>query len=1035
MLEAVIRWSLNNRLVVVLGWLGLAGLGIDALTRLPIDAFPDTTPIQVQVNTSAPALPPLEIERQLTRPIEQALSGLPDLTQIRSLSRNGFSQVTLVFSDDADLWRARQVVTERLAAVDLPNGVTRPTLGPVATGLGEVFHYLVTDASASPTSTRARTEHDWLVAPRLREVSGVAEVVAWGGYEREYQVLVDPTDLMSRGLSLGDLITALADNNLIVGGGTLDLAGESTAVIGEALITTTRHIEDIVVATTDGRPVLVRDVARVVIGHPIRRGAVTANGKGEVVLGLAFMLMGGNSHEVTRRLEHSLAAIKKTLPPDLDVTVAYERTTLVDEVLTTVKENLLEAALLVIAILFIFLGSLRAGLIVALAIPLSMLCAFDLMLRFGVAGSLMSLGAIDFGMIVDSSVIMVENAERRLHTTSADIPHREVVLNAALEVRRPTLFGELVIMAVYLPILTLEGHDGKLFVPMALTVVFALSASMLLSVTLMPVLASLVLRRRRPRKNPLATLGTHIRSGYRRILASTLRAPWLVTTVALIVLGNAAFVATRLGVDFVPRLMEGSIVINTVRLASVSLDESIRYGTRIEQLLKSRFSNEIETIWTRTGTAEVATDPMGLELSDVFIMLKPRDRWTRATTQAEITRLMQDELSVMPGMRASFLQPIEMRVNEMVGGIRSDIGLKLFGEDLTLLKEKAREVEQILKTIPGSVDVVTEQLTGAPMMSAVVDREAIARHGLSADEVLQVVAAFSGIPAGELQDGERRFPIAIRLEDHLRVDADTLGKTLVTTPRGERIPLSTLARLVPRETPATINREWGQRRVVVQANVRDRDLTSWVQETRDRLESVVLPAGYRIVFGGQYEQLEAARARLTLIIPISLFIVLLLLYLTYGRWRDALRIFASVPFSMVGGVLALWLADLPLSVSAAVGFIAVSGVSVLGDMVLVSTLRQHLAQGMPLTQSLLDAATTRLRPVLMTSLVAALGFLPMALNTGIGAEVQRPLATVVIGGLFSSTLLTLFVLPSLYVLFTRHTDASPPQVSPAATPT
>lgn len=1012
MLEAIIRWSLTHRLIVILGSLALVVVGVLALSELPIDAFPDTTPVQVQVNTVATALAPLEVERQLTTPVEQALSGLPALVEVRSLSRFGLSQVTLIFDDGSDIWRARQVVSERLQTVELPPGVARPELGPVATGLGEVFHYLM----RGPDLGKVRSEHDWLVRPRLREVSGVAEVNAWGGDEREFQVLVDPNKLRSQDLGIGDLVRALESNNSNVGGATIDVAGEATAVQGLALLTGKADIEAIVIRAEAGRAIHVGDVARVVIGREIRQGAVTADGKGEAVLGLAFMLMGGNSHDVTTRLERRLTEIRKSLPPGIDISVAYERTALVDQVLETVRTNLLEGALFVVAILFMFLGNLRAGLIVAAAIPLSMLLAFDLMLRAGVAGSLMSLGAIDFGMVVDSSVIMVENSVKRLAEDGEARPRIDVVREAALEVRRPTMFGELIIMIVYLPVLFLEGVEGKLFRPMALTVIFALVGSMILSLTLMPVLASLFLPRRVRHHDNLLVRG--LKALYRPLLMAALRQRWVVVAIALVLLGNAAVLATHLGAEFVPRLQEGSIVINTVRLASVSLDESIRYGTRIEATLLAAFPNEIARVWTRTGSAEVATDPMGVELSDVFISLTPRERWTRAVTQDELVAAMQKELEVMPGMRASFMQPIEMRVNEMLAGIRSDVGVKLFGDDLALLKEKAREIEALLKTIPGAADVVTEQTTGLPTLQIEVDRKAIARHGIAAEEVLAVVQALGATPVGEVQEGERRFPLVVRLEDAFRKDRAAVGRILILAANGERIPLARLATIRVVEGPGTVNREWGKRRVVVQANVRDRDVGSWVGEAdRAIAERVSLPSGYYVVFGGQFEQLEAAEGRLLIVVPMALVLVFLLLYFTYGRVLDALRVFTGVPFAAIGGVVALWLRDIPFSVSAGVGFIALSGVAVLGDMVLVSTIRQHLAQGIAPEEAVSKAAEARLRPVLMTALVAALGFLPMALNTGIGAEVQRPLATVVVGGVLSSTALTLVVLPVLYLLF------------------
>jgi cobalt-zinc-cadmium resistance protein CzcA len=1025
MLDSIITWSLRHRLVVILATLGLVVAGSLAFLRLPIDAFPDTTPVQVQINTLAPALSPLEVERQLTAPVEQAISGLPRLDEVRSVSKFGLSQVTVLFEDGTDIYLARQVVAERLLTVELPVGIHRPELGPVATGLGEVFHYLVT--GEGKTQAELRTAHDWIVRPQLRSVRGVAEVNAWGGDERQIQVVVDPTALQSRGLSLDDLARAVERNNSNVGGGALDEAGQSSLILGVGIVSSLADIEAIVVAAHEGAPVRVRDVARVVEGREIRRGAVTADGKGEAVLGLGFMLMGENSHDVTTRLGLRLDEVRKSLPEGIELEVVYDRTTLVDRVLATVKTNLLEGAILVVAVLFIFLGNLRAGLIVAAAIPLSMLFAFDLMARVGIAGSLMSLGALDFGLIVDSSVIMIENSVSRLAEDGGKRSRLDVVRDAALEVRRPTMFGELIIMIVYLPILFLEGVEGKLFRPMALTVIFALLGSMILSLTLMPVLASLFLPQTLAHRDNL--LVRTLRRGYRRILDGALRWRWLVLGGAVLLLANTVVVASRLGSEFVPRLEEGALVINTVRLAGVSVDESVRYGTHIERAVREKFPDEVERVWTRTGTAEVATDPMGLEVSDVFITLKPREDWRRAETQHDLVIAMQDELSSLPGMRMIFTQPIEMRVNEMIAGIRADVGVKLFGDDMDVLKAKAREIDAVLKSIVGAADVTTEQVTGQPMLQIEVDRDAIARHGIASSDVMSVVQALGTYQVGELQEGERRFPITIRIDDRYRTDVAAIGRILVTTASGERLPLARLTKIRATEGPSTINREWAKRRVVVQANVRGRDVGGFVRDAVAAIEQKVqLPAGYYIRLGGQFENLERARTRLLVVVPVALLLILVLLYFTYGRVLDALRVFTGVPFAVIGGVLALWLRGLPFSISAGVGFVALSGVAVLGDMVLVSTIRQYLAQNLPVMEAVRLAAERRLRPVLMTALVASLGFVPMAFNTGIGAEVQRPLATVVIGGIVSSTLLTLLVLPVLYTLIgSRRVNSDGPQ--------
>jgi len=1017
MLTRTIEWSLRHRWIVLGGAAAVVAAGVVAFRDLPVDAFPDTTPTQVQVNAVAPALTPEEVERQLTIPIEQALSGLPGVEELRSISKFGLAQVTLRFADGTDLWFARQQVAERVGRVEPPPGLARPSLGPVATGLGEVFHYLV--KSRTRSLEELRTLHDWVIAPQLRSVPGVAEVNAWGGKKKQWHVVVDPRRLQQFDLSLGDLYRALEANNANVGGGVIERAGTATLVLGVGALDGGRAIEEVVVAARHGVPVRVRDLGQVQVGHEIRRGATTADGEGEALLGLGFMLVGENSHAVTVALAKRLELVKARLPADVQVEPVYERTELVDLVLRTVKTNLLEGALLVVAILFLFLGNVRAGLIVAAAIPLSMLFAFDAMIRFGIAGTLMSLGAIDFGLVVDSSVILVENAERRLAEARGSHSVVEIVRDAAVEVRKPTLFGELIIMIVYLPLLALEGVEGKMFRPMALTVIFALVGSMVVSMTVMPVLASMALRRPgagRAHREPRAVLW--LKARYRPLLEWALgHVKRVIGAAAGIVLVGAAL-ASRLGSEFIPRLNEGTVVINTVRLAEVSLPESIRYGDRIEKVLLAKFPDEVKRVWSRTGTAEVATDPMGLELTDVFVTLQPRDGWKRATNQDDLAAEMKAELADMPGMRMSFLQPIEMRVNEMIAGVRSDVGIKVFGDDLDVLEATAREIEAVVRRIPGAADVTVEQVTGQPVLQVAVDRAALGRYGIAAREVLDVVEAVGTRLTGQVREGERRFDLAVRLRDEYREDPARLASIPVRSPDGDRVPLGQLTSIREVSGPATIQREWAKRRLVVQANVRGRDLGGFVDEVRDRVgREVELPPGYFVRFGGQFENLERARRRLMFVVPLALALIFGLLYLTYRRVQDSLRIFAGVPFAMVGGVVALLARGLPFSISAAVGFIALSGVSVLGDMVLVSRVRQLLGRGLPLGEAIREAALTRLRPVLMTSAVAALGFLPMALNTGVGAEVQRPLATVVIGGIISSTLLTLLVLPVLYAAF------------------
>ena len=960
----------------------------------------------------------MEIERQITFEVEQALTGLPGLVQVRSISKFGFSQVVVIFDDETDIYLARQTVSERLSTASLPPGVDRPTLGPVATGLGEVFQYLVESDSLS--AQELRTLHHWVIRPQMVQTPGVAEVNTWGGYEKQFHVVVDPTRLIKYELTLDDLAGVLQDGSRNVGGGVVTRSGESKPVQGQGLVSSVADIESIVVASSSGLPIRVADVADVRIDHEIRRGAVTADGKGEAVLGLGFMLMGENSRDVTQRLEERLTQVQKSLPDHVTVTPVYKRTDLIDQVLETVKENLLVGALLVIAILFMLLGNLRAGIIVALAIPLSMLFAFNAMLQFGIAGSLMSLGAIDFGLIVDSSVIIVENAERRLAQDKSGRSVREIVRDACVEVRKPTLFGELIIAVVYLPILALEGIEGKLFQPMALTVIFALAGSMLISLTLMPVLASYALQRGTHKgKNRLVRW---LESTYGRALERALSAPKLVLLVAAIIVANAVFLASTLGSEFVPRLREQAIVVNTVRIAGVSLDESVRYGLQIEKLLLAKFPNEIAHIWTRTGSAEVATDPMGLEVSDVFITLTPRDKWTRGKTQEDLMEAMRDELEGMPGMRSIFTQPIEMRVNEMLAGIRTDVGVKVFGDDFDQLTTSAEQVREAIANIDGATDVTVEQLTGQGMLQVDVNREAAGRYGIPVGDILRVIESLGTRKVSQVIDGQRRFDLVLRLDDTFRSSAESVGRVLIRTPNGARIPLSTVADISIVEGPSTIQREWAKRRVVVQTNVEGRDVGSFVAELRGVLQGVALPEGYYTTVGGEFENLQRAQKRLAVVIPITLLLVLVLLFFTYGRMSDALRVFTGVPFGAVGGILALWARDLPFSVSAAVGFIALSGVAVLGDIVLVSRIRQLEALGKSMAESVREAATSRVRPVVMTSLVAGLGFVPMALNTGVGAEVQRPLATVVVGGIITSTIATLFVLPVLYTLFAKFSE-------------
>ncbi|MCZ2342651.1 MAG: CusA/CzcA family heavy metal efflux RND transporter [Bacteroidales bacterium] len=1016
-LNRVIDFSLHNRLVVILGVLAAGIAGVFSLRNLDIDAFPDTTPVQVQVNTVAPALSPEEVERLITFPIEQAISGLPGLQQVRSISKFGLSQVVIIFEDGTDIYFARQLIGERLATVELSPGIARPKMGPVATGLGEVFHYVVTGQGTE--ITELRTIHDWVIKPPMRTVPGTAEINSWGGYEKQYQIRMSPDRLIKHDVTFSEVVEAVQKNNFNVGGGNINQQGGMLLVQGLGRTTDLEQIRQIVITAKEGVPVCVSDVAEVMIGHEIRRGAVTADGKGEVVLGLGFMLMGENSHEVTWAMKNKLDSLEGSLPPNVQIEPVYDRTELVDVVIDTVRKNLFEGGLLVIAVLFAFLGNLRAASIVALAIPLSMLFAFTGMYRFGIAASLLSLGAIDFGLVVDSSVVMIENCVRHLAQDSNSGKTRlEIIRDAAVEVRKPTMFGELIIMIVYLPILTLEGIEGKMFRPMVLTVIFALMGSMVLSLTLMPVLASFLLPKKVEEHEPFLMRIAHA-IHYPILQFAMHHKAAVLGFAASVIIVAFGMIAPNLGSEFVPRLSEGAIVVGVIRLAGTDLDESIRSNTQMEKTLLAEFPDEVEHVWSRIGSAEIATDPMGIELTDIFITLKARSQWKKAQTQAELTQQMEKVLRDFPGTKLGFSQPIEMRINEMVSGVRADLGVKLFGDDFDVLVEKAQEIETILQSIDGAADVNTEQVTGQPMLQIKIKQDQIARYGVSAQTILNFVESIGSKPVGEIVEGQLRFPLIVRLPEDVRSSPETIGAMLIATATGERIPLSRLASVEIVQGPSTITREWGQRRITITSNVRGRDLGSFVAEARQKIgEQVSLPSGrYRVEYGGQFENLQRAQNRLFIVVPVALTLIFVLLYLTYHNVIDTLRVFTGIPFAWVGGIFALWLRDMPFSISAGVGFIAMSGVAVLDDMILVSYIRQLREKGLPLDEAVTEAAVTRLRPVLMTTLVASLGFLPMAFSEGMGAEVQRPLATVVIGGVIGAMIMSLLVLRVLYLIF------------------
>ena len=1023
MLERIIDSVFRNRLLVVLFFVFCTGLGVWRMLHTAVDAFPDTTPVQVQINAVAPALNPTEIEQQIALPLELAISGLPGLVNVRSVSKFGFAQVVATFDDHTHVYDARQLVMERVAGVALPPGIDRPTLGPISTGLGEVFHYTLSSTNPDRTLDELRTLHDWVVKPELRKIAGVAEINSWGGLEKQYHVIVNPDLLIKYGLSMGHVTTALEQNNHNVGGGQVIRSGESLLVHGVGRVTTLDEIGSIVLTANEGVPVRIRDVAEIAIGHEIRRGAVTAQAEGEVVLGLGFMLMGENSKEVAEDLRQRLDLVRASLPDDVVLTTVYDRSELVQSVLGTVTHNLVAGAALVIAVLFVLLGRLRAGLIVASAIPLAMVFAVLGMYEMAIAASLLSLGAIDFGIIVDGSVVMTENNMRALAEKERDLgrplttsERLQCIVSSSKEVVRPVVYGMGIILVVFLPILTLHGIEGKLFQPMAWTFIFAMLGALAVAITLSPILSYFFLPS--DGRDHEGRVSRALHRGYQRVLAITLRRQsWLYGLLALL-LASTVFVATRLGGEFVPRLTEGSIVINTIRLAGVSIDEAAGYNSQIERILLDEFPDEIRHVWSRIGTAEVATDPMGIELTDIFITLNPRHEWSRARSQTELVSVIEEALDDLPALNMVFTQPIEMRINEMISGIRSDVGIKIVGDDFGELRRLSDQLQEILLTIEGAADVAGEQLTGQPTLEIRLKQDQLARHGIPAGEVLEFIEAVGSRPVGEIFEGQRRFPLVVRLPDQLRSNVDALANTTVPTRTGQLLALRSLADIEETEGPASINREWGRRLIKVQCNVRGRDIASFVEEARSRIDSEIrLPEGYVIEWGGQFEHLQRSRNRFAIVVPVTLTLVFILLYFSLKSMRDVLLIYTAIPFAMIGGVLSLWIRGMPFSVSAAIGFIALSGIAVLNGQVLVSAIRTIRGRGAPLHEAVMKAANQRLRPVLATAITDAVGFLPMAISTGVGAEVQRPLATVVIGGVFTTTVLTLLVLPAVYSRF------------------
>ena len=1048
MLERILHFSIRRRWLVVVATIAVSLWGLYNYTRLPIDAVPDITNVQVQINTEAPGYSPFEAEQRVTYLVETAMAGLPRLEETRSISRYGLSQVTVIFEDGTDIYFARQQIGERIQEVKgrLPAGI-EPTMGPIATGLGEIFLWTVeaqpgaTNAEGQPYSGMdLRTIQDWIVRPQLKTVPGVADVNTIGGYAKQFHVTPYPDKLLSYGLSFRHIIDALERNNTNIGAGYIERSGEQYLIRAPGQVENLEDIKRIVVGTHQGTPVYLSSVADVIFGNELRTGAATEDGK-EVVLGTVLMLMGENSRVVAQRVVAKMEEVNRTLPPGVVAKTVYDRTKLVDATIETVRHNLLLGALLVVVVLFVFLGNLRAALITACVIPLSMLLTITGMVEGGVTGNLLSLGALDFGIIVDGAVIIVENCMRRLGERQREVgrlltrPERfETVFEASKEVRRATMFGELIIMIVYLPILTLTGIEGKMFYPMAFTVLAALLGAMILSVTFVPAAVALfVTGRVSEKESPVVRWAER---AYLPALTMAMRNRVASVAVAIALMAVTGAMAMRLGSEFLPSLDEGDLLVHALRIPGTSLTTAIEMQHALERKFKTY--PEVAYVFSKIGTAEIATDPMPPSVADTYVMLKPREDWPDPNRlKSDLVEQLQKDLPLVPGNNYEFIQPIQMRFNELIAGVRSDIAVKVFGDDVEVLADVGDRLEAVLASVPGAADTKVEQTTGLPLLSIRLKRAEMARLGLNVADVQDVIeVAIGGRTVGQVFDGDRRFDIIVRLPEALRTDMEQMKRIPVPLPAsrssagdavpavaasGGFIPLGSVADFEVAPGPNQVSRENGKRRVVVTANVRGRDIGSFVAEAEQRIrDGVVIPPGYWTAWGGQFEQLISARQRLQIVVPVALLLIFGLLFITFGNMRDALLVFTGVPLALTGGVFFLWARGIPFSISAAVGFIALSGVAVLNGLVMITFINKLREEGQPLDDAVMHGAVARLRPVLMTALVASLGFLPMALATGRGAEVQRPLATVVAGGILSSTALTLLLLPVLYRLFARE---------------
>lgn len=1065
MIERILRFSIHYPLAIILFTLVIAGVGVYSFTRLPIDAVPDITNNQIQINTALPGFSPVQMEKQVTYVIETALAGIPGLQMTRSISRNSFSQVTAIFDDDVNIYFARQQINERLSEIkeNLPDGA-EPRMGAISTGLGEIYmwtvdfnhrkgmgaerkegvpgwqqdgsyltpegHFLKTDVERA---SYLRTVQDWIIKPQLKGVKGVAGIDSIGGYVKQYNVEPNLEDMIALGLSFNDLIASLKRNNASIGPGYFERKGESFLIKSDERLDDAAQIETIVIATREGIPILVRDIAEVSIGKEMRTGSASKDGH-EAVVGTALMLVGANSRTVSQGVDEKLKEINQSLPPDIEAKPVLNRTKLVNATINTVASNLGEGAILVIAVLFVFLGQFRAALITALVIPLSMLMTVTGMVQSKISGNLMSLGAIDFGLIVDGAVIIAENCLRRLTQKQQELGRtlgleerlQELVF-ASKEMIQPTVFGQAIIITVYIPILTLTGVEGKMFHPMAMTVIFALVAAFVLSLTFVPAMIAVFVKGHlKERENRVVAC---TKSFYHPILESSLKFPQRTIFLSSLIFLLSLLVFYHLGQEFVPRLDERDIAMHASRIPSTSLTQSTEMQTMVERAIKRL--PQVAYVYSKTGTAEMASDPMPPNVSDTFIILKPKDEWPDSQLgKTELIEAIRQEIDQVPGNHYEFTQPIEMRFNELISGVRSDLAVKVYGDDFDVMQKTADQIAGVLRKISGSADVKVAQTQGLPVLDVTMDREVSSRLGINVSDGLDVLAiAAGGGKAGQIFEGDRRFDILVRLPESQREDVRALGNLPIPLPIKEPaegktkahfpyVPLSEIATLKVSEGLNEIRREDGKRFIAVQANVRDRDLGSYVEEAKLKIQNEVdIPDGYWLSWGGQFENLISARHRLSIVVPICLGLIFLLLYAALNSVRHALLVYSGVPLALTGGILALWLRDIPFSISAAVGFIALSGIAVLNGLVLITCINQILAEKNDLNLAIREGALMRLRPVLMTALVASLGFVPMALATGTGAEVQKPLATVVIGGLISSTILTLVLLPALYQTF------------------